>query len=328
MEHRLLVVGDIHLQNPGSAPGHRTETYSDDIFKKLEETVRIAHEQQATSVLWLGDVFDHKAPSKSSFSLVGRIQRLLESYRLPTYVLVGNHDVSSGTLETLPKQPISMLQYVPNVTLVTHDEVRLDDEVSLLPVPGIPLEREGDAWLESFKFNSSAKRKIGIVHQLIVPDIAQERAVLQDTFFCAKKIAAVTNAQLILYGDLHKKMGMFKAGDVPFINLGSICRLSSSDVDHVPEVYILTIRDDERRSVAAPERFVLKSVRPAADVYRLEEHYEAKEHQADIDETIRRLTTSKIHKFSVDAVMEEIQTNDSVTPPVRDKAVELIEAVR
>lgn len=325
-EIRMMVIGDVHASD--QSPGWRTETYTEDILNKLRETVALAKANKVTHVLLLGDVFDNKAASRVSHRLVQSVAEILTAYEVPTFILVGNHDISSGTLETLPKQPIGMLGYLPNVTLLTHDELKLDDEVSLFPIPGIPLNRDGDEWLEGFKTGSDVKRRISVVHQLISPDISKELPVLQDKLYCAKQIAPVTDSHMVLYGDIHTNHGVYKHGDVAFINLGSICRQSSKDVDHIPEVYVLTIRDDERRSVAAPERFVLKSVRPAADVYRLEEHYEAKEHQADIDETIRRLTTTKIHKFSVDAVMEEIQTNDSVTPPVRDKAVELIEAVR
>lgn len=323
---RMMVVGDIHASD--QSPGYRSETYTEDILTKLREIVQLTKENGATHVLLLGDVFDNKSASKISHRLVQSIATILTSFERPVYILVGNHDIASGTLETLAKQPIGMLAFLPNVTLLTHDELKLDDEVSLFPIPGIPLNRENDEWLEHFTTGSDVKRRLAVVHQLIVPDISKERAVLQDAFYCAKKIAAKTDSQMVLYGDIHTKHGVYKHGDVVFANLGSICRLSSNDVDHVPEVYILTIRGDERRSVAAPERFVLKSVRPAADVYRLEEHYEAKEHQADIDETIRRINTGKIHKFSVDALMEEIQVNESVTPPVRDKAIELIESVR
>lgn len=327
-EIRMLVVGDIHAVSHGKSPGYRTESYATDILTKLRETVEVAKNSDATHVLWLGDVFDDKTASKVTFRLVKEIQEIIRSYGLEISILVGNHDLAPGAnLESLSKQPIGMLEEMDCVTLLTHDELKLNDEVSIFPVPGIPLEREGDLWLESFKTHSTVKRRIIAAHQLIVPDLSVFPIQAQDSFYEASRIAQHTDAQLVIYGDHHRDQGIYKKGTVGFINMGSLCRQKVDEVDHIPSVYILTIRDDERRSIAT-ERFILKSVRPSAEVFRLEEAVAVKEYKADIDETIRQLKTQRIGKFSVDAVMEDIKNNDTVESPVRSMAVSLVESVR
>lgn len=335
-EHKILVIGDVHLVSHGRSPGYRTETYTEDVLRKLEETVQIAKEQEASHVLFLGDIWDDKRPDRTSFRVVKEVQRILKSYEVPVSILPGNHDLQNGTLESLPKQPISMLEELANVSLLQWDKLSLDSNAALYPVPGVPLSRDvvdgREEWLDKFVTGGQETRRIIVAHQLIVPNLDSVPPAARRSFYSAPEIALHTDAHMVLYGDVHSNHGFHKhkgqdGRDVVFVNLGSICRMSANDVDHVPEVYTLTIRDDEERSISA-ERFVLKSVRPASEVYRLEERYEAKEHQADIDETIKRLVSTTIHRFSIDAVAEELKVNESVTPPVRNKAVELIEAVR
>lgn len=325
---RMLVVGDIHASD--QTPGWRTETYGEDILTKVRECVEIAKSKQATHVLLLGDIFDSKYASKISHKLVQQLSVILSSFGVPVYILVGNHDIASGSLDTLPRQPIGTLGFLPNVTLLTWDKVLLDEGLALYPVPGVPLD-EG-TWGDHFATGGDEVRRIAVVHQLIVPDIEKVPFAARRSFYAANEVARHTDAHMVLYGDVHSKHGIYKVerptGDpVVFSNLGSICRLSTDNVDHVPEVMVLTIKGDEKRSVSA-ERFVLTSVRPASEVYRLEEQVATKEYQADIDDTIKRLKTTKIHKFSIDAVMEEIGKNETVEQPVRDAALELLEAVR
>lgn len=333
MEHRILVVGDIHLVNQGSAPGYRTETYTDDLLKKLEETVNIAKEKEATCVLWLGDVFDHKAPSKTNFALVNRVQDLLLSYGVVVYVLVGNHDLAAGgNLESLQKQPIGSLRHIPNVVLLTEDHHDLDEDVTLYPVPGVPLGEDWAAYFNTASRDSrTRKRRIVAAHQLIVPDVSAFPEKARSSFYDAADVAMATDASLVLYGDVHSYHGFYVRdgvqGKVGLCNMGSICRMTVGDVDHTPRVMLLTIADDTRRSLGR-EEIVLQAVQPSEEVFRLEQKQAEKQHQQDIDDTIRQLKSTRVHKFSIETVVDEIRANSTADEAVRDTAVELIEIVR
>jgi len=327
---KILTVFDIHLSD--QTPGYQTEGYVGRIFAKLWETVEIAKREGATHVFWAGDVFDNKSATKTHHRTLQGVAEVLAAYGLPVYVVVGNHDLAAGgNLESIAKQPIGMLRFLPNVTLMEWEPVRLDNEVVVYPVPGVSIRQEED-WVQRYVTGSKTKRTIILAHQLIARDLSKYPAQAQDAMQSSDEIAQVTDASLIISGDLHSYQGVYtkpngRGGHVGFANLGALCRLSVKDVDHKPQVLLLTIEDDARRSLKFQE-IPLTSVRPASEVYRLEEYYEAKDHQADIDETIRRINTGTIHKFSIDALAEEIKTNESVTPPVRDKAIELIESVR
>lgn len=323
-QHRVLVVGDIHASD--QSPGYRTETYGEDILTKLEETVTIAKERKVTAVLWLGDVFDQKRANRISFKLVKRLATILRSYGVPVYILVGNHDISAANLESLQKQPLGMLEEVDNVTLLTTEPILLDEEVAIYPVPGIAI-RHLDNWLDYYITGGDEKRRIIAAHQLIAKNLEEYPAPARPSFQDSKAISAVTDADLILYGDLHTKQGGYKQGNVWFSNFGSICRMAASDVEHEPEVIVLVVKDDEDRNFAI-ERCRLTSVKPADEVFRLEQHYETKEHSRDIQDTIRKLKETRLHKFSLDSVIEDIRVRDDVDTTVQNRALELLEHVR
>lgn len=329
-EIRMLVVGDVHLSDQN--PSARAEGYTEEILDKCAEVAEIAKNQDATHVLFLGDLFDNKTASRVSHRLVQSISMILLGMDLPVYILVGNHDLAAGgTLESLPKQPLGTVGLLPNVTLLTWDELALTDDISLFPIPGVPLEREGDAWLRHFQTGSDKTRRIIVAHQLIVPDVSHYPEAAQRSFYAATDIALHTDAHLVLSGDVHSPAGFYalengRGGHVGFSNFGSLCRRTAKETAHKPAVMLLTIADDERRTLSH-KKIPLTRVKPAEEVYRLEEHYEAKEHQADIDETIRRLKTTTIAHFSIESVIEEIKNNQTADEPVRDTAVELIEHV-
>ena len=101
---RLLVVGDVHIAD--SAPGKRTATYKEDILEKLYECVELVTTENITHVLFLGDIFHLKYASRVSHRLVQNIADIFAAMKVPVYVLVGNHDITDGNLNSLEKQPL------------------------------------------------------------------------------------------------------------------------------------------------------------------------------------------------------------------------------
>lgn len=325
-EIRLLVVGDIHLSD--QHPGSRSETYGEDIFAKCAAVFALVEQHDATHVLLLGDVFDSKVASKISHRLVQRLSKMLLSLKVPVYILVGNHDVSLGTLETIERQPIGTLGLLSGVELLTWDKVQLAPDVALYPVPGVPL---GADWKKHFVTGGDETRRIVVAHQLIAPDVNSFHAEARHNFYDANEVARTTDANMVLWGDLHSNCGTYKLnnrdGDpVVMSNRGSLCRLSIGDVKHKPEVILFTFSGTKERSVGA--KVIPVPFRPAEEVFLIEEKAAEKEHQKDIDETIRQMKTTRIHKFSIDSVIEDMKSNTTIPETVKSTAVDLVEAIR
>lgn len=323
----LLTIGDVHICD--HAPGRRKDGYKDRILEKLRECVRLAKENSVTHVLFLGDIFHVKSANRVSHRLVQEVADVLLSFEVPVYILVGNHDITDGSLETLSKQPLGVLRFVPNVTLVTTDPVALDDDISIYPVAGVT-----GVTLDDYAIDGRNKRDIMAVHQSIVPDIEKENELLRDILFDAKAVAEKTNINIVLYGHQHRTDGVYKVtrddgSSAVFSNLGSICRLTINDDDvyKVPAVLLLSFASDSDRSVT-PKVIKLESVHRPEDVYKLEDHLEEKEHSRDIEEAIKRLKDSAVSVFSIDSVISDVEKRADVDTAVKEVALHLLEEVR
>lgn len=328
MQHtKLLVIGDVHICD--KPPGRRADGYKEAILKKLEECVSIAKEKEVTHVLFLGDIFHKKVAHLTSHKLIQEIAAVLQAFSVPVLILVGNHDITDGSLESLEKQPLGVLRLLSNVSLLETEPVALADDIDIYPLPGT-----SPFTMDDFKVKGKNKRDILAVHQSIVPDVMIENEMLRDILHDAGTIVTHTDINIILYGHQHRCDGMYKVSrpdgtSAVFSNLGSICRLTidENDVYKEPSVLVLDIADDEARSVT-PEIIKLTCVIPPSEAYKLEEHLEEKEHTKNIDEIIRKLKETEVSSFSIDGVITSVETRKDIDSPVKNKALNLLEEVR
>jgi len=323
----LLTIGDVHICD--HSPGRRTDGYKEAIIAKLEECLQIAKDKKCTHVLFLGDIFHIKAANRVSHRLVQEVGDLLRRFGIPVIILVGNHDITDGSLETLAKQPLGVLRFIPNVTLLETLPVALDDDIDIYPVAGT-----SPFTIDDFQIQGKNKRDILAVHQSIVPDIKSENEMLRDILHDAALVAEQTNINIVLYGHQHRTDGLYQrarqdGSKVVFSNLGSICRLTINDDDvyKKPAVLVLDILDDADRTVT-PEIIMLKNVIDPNDAYKLEDHQEEKDRSKNIDDIIRKLNETEVASFSIDGVITEVENRQDIDQPVRDAALRLLEDVR
>ena len=324
---RLLVIGDVHICD--HSPGRRQDGFKDHIMAKLEECLEIAREREATHIIFMGDIFHLKAANRVSHRLVQELVRLMQRFKVPVYILVGNHDITDYSLESISKQPIGVLGLTDNVHLLTTEPVDLADDMRVFPVPGIH-----DATLEDFQVERVNKRDIMLVHQSIVPDIEKEPEVFRHVLFDAKEVAKQTDVNIILYGHQHRQDGIYAVEredgtKAVFSNQGAISRLTidDNDVNKIPRVLFLDIAADEARTVT-PEVITLQNVLSAEDAYRLDDHMEELEKALSIDDTIKKLRQTEVSVFSIDGVVTEIEHRKDLDDPIRQKALSLLELVK
>lgn len=322
---KILVIGDVHICD--HSPGQRVEGYKEHILAKLYECVKIAHSNNITHVLFLGDIFHVKVANRISHRLVQDMASLFNAFNLPIIILVGNHDITDGTLDTLEKQPLGTFEFLPNVTLLKNDKYSISDDINIYPVPGVT-----GITLEDFTLSKENKNDILAVHQSIVPDISKEKEMLQDHCFDAKAIAENTDIDIILYGHHHRFDGIYNIArdcgtSALFSNLGSICRLTvvDEDVNKEPSVLILSFDSEDN---AVTEIVPLTQVVPASEAYFLDEHLEQKAHNKDIEDTIKKLRAAEITSFSIESVISDVEFRSDIDRPVKEAALQLLEEVK
>lgn len=85
-----ILVGDIHLSD--RPPASCTETYTDDILDMLSYVAKLERATRADAVVWAGDVFHHKQPSRTSHATVLKLAKVAQEYE-NLWVVTGNHDL-------------------------------------------------------------------------------------------------------------------------------------------------------------------------------------------------------------------------------------------
>lgn len=325
---KLLWVGDVHVAD--SPPAKRVETYGEEIKAKLLEIREIANdpENEIDYTAFAGDIFHHKHPQRVSHRTVNWLCSYFAGFLSPVLILVGNHDITDGLLESLDKQPLGVIGNLDNVTLLKWDKVSLFNEatgknVVLHPIPGVP-----GVTLKDYAVDvEEGACNIILSHQSIVPDLSKLPPVLQDKPFMhdSQKVADITDADVVLYGHEHGNHGIYARSGKLFVNLGSISRgsLNESDLAKEPQVFLLQI---EEKLSGRPIK--LKNVRPASEVFLLEEHVAAQEHRADIEDAISRLKDTRLSKFSIESIMGEIEHREDIDESARSVSLDLLEAVK
>lgn len=322
MTTKILTVGDIHLAR--KPPGRRTDSYMDDVFRKLDRTVEIAHEQKVDAVLWLGDVYHNHRADRVPHELTKAVSVRARAYGVPLYVLVGNHDIYAGDLDgAYVSQPIALLDELPNVTLLRWDPVQVG-EVMIHPVPGVPhipieeyVERLRDDLVDTEQFQLAA------VHQSIARD---GKDSLPFSHVGADELAAAFPwLDLVAYGHLHESYGWYNVDGLDFVNFGSVSRgtISEGDIKKKPQVYVLTV-DGKKADF---ELFDLP-YRPADEVFKLEEYLTEKSRREDMEAYVAHIQQVSVAAFSLDTVMGSIQERNDVATKVKDYAIDCINRVR
>jgi len=329
---KLMFIGDVHAAD--APPSKRTDSYKDEILEKLREIVEIAEKEAVDAVLFAGDIFHHKEPRRVSHRLIQELIEIFLSFPegVTVYILVGNHDITMGRLDSLEKQPLGVLGGLPNVELLMWNCERLSADVLLHPIPGVPGVEVSH--YEAFR-PREVKHNIIVSHQSVVPDKKKEMAVLRNKSFIhdAAEVAKTTTADIVLYGHQHRRDGVYtkkgrsklpyERSDKLFVNLGSICRgtIGDEDLNKKPAVFILDLLDEGYEY----KEIELTRVRPSSEVFKLEEHFEQKSRREDIDEAASLRNNMTVESLSIDSVIATTPTRDDVGENVKQKALELLQ---
>lgn len=291
---KALLVGDIHLAD--RPPSIRTETYADDIVAKLEQTVELAEEHEVDFVVWAGDVFHVKTPSRTSHRLVQRAADIVKAYPVPCLIVPGNHDMQHDRLESLSSQPLGTLFKAGAAPLVG------DYEGVVFGIPWLYDWRREllgymDRWQES-------EARLMVTHAPLVPPGQSRPYEVIDAEDWAELMGRFGD---VYYGHIHDPDGAFSVdvdgeGWYGFCNQGAVSRGSvhESTLRRAPAV---TVYDFERAWV----RIELEH-KPAREVFRLEEKELGEAKTARLDEFLTSVERTSFAGLTVEAVLAHVET--------------------
>jgi len=316
---KILLVGDIHVSD--KPPVSCTETYTDDIIEMLKWIAGYAALNEITTVVWAGDVFDHKAPSKNSHALILKMIGVVNEYRnlgIDLWIVPGNHDISNDRLESIhEKQPLGVLYAAGALELVGWHPT--------LPLYGVGWQQDWETHLNAafYSFKVDAPRMgekpdkcLAVTHASIFPPKIAE-GVPYEHLPAADVAHAMGNAGSLYYGHIHDYHGIYEVGGVTFANVGAISRGSLTESNASRKVMVATWENGIFSEVEVPHK-------PASEVYRLDAVLAERSAAKSLDNFLAHVGQATLEIATTASVIDHIKTM-AITPSVKALAIKYLE---
>jgi DNA repair exonuclease SbcCD nuclease subunit len=315
---KVLILNDLHLRD--KPPRNCSEAYLQDIFDILHFTAKLEKALDLDAVVWAGDVFDHKMPSRSSHRLVLRTIEVVKAYRR-LLVLPGNHDISNDRLDSIEEQQ-------PLGVLYEAGAERLEGWVPDLPIFGIPWQQRWDEpgrveevftpWLDPAA-EVDLEHSLVVTHASIFPP--GQAPGVYESLHPSDIAEAMRHQGYLEYGHIHDNHGIYEVDGVKFCNLGAISRGSLTESNQErPIQAALWTPEDGFLSIDLPHL-------PAKEIFLLEQAGELKDKKISDERFLEEVGTTRLEVSSVAGVISHIKGMDekAVPRPVKEVAIELLE---
>lgn len=309
---RVLLVGDIHLAD--RPPASCTDTYLDDLFDLLEQTVQVETDYGCDLTVWAGDVFHYKHPSRTSHATMLRLIELCGKYR-HLRIVPGNHDLQQDRLGSIfESQPLGVLVASGTAKLLWGWAPGSDGDWLF----GLPWQQD---WSDLPHALAQYRGQSGLVvtHAPLFPPGLE---LPFEHVSASQWAAAMGNQGAVYYGHIHEAHGTYTVDGVTFCNQGALSRGSLHEVDLTRQIAV-TVAEVSPTGGVTFERVPLEA-KPADAVFRLVEIGEQRAHQSRVSEFVDSLGTTVVSVADSAAITHAIQARSDVPKPVRDKAVELV----
>lgn len=319
---RVILVGDIHLSD--RPPSSCNEGYTDDILDMLSYIAKLEKALKADAVVWAGDIFHHKQPSRTSHGTVLKLMKVAQEYD-NLWVVTGNHDISSDRLDSLEKQPLGVL-YAAGVLQ------ELNGWHPTLPIFGVPWQQHWlapgtpeealDYWREDAKAmeGGSNANKLVVTHAPIYPPTVADNVLFELVPLAGAGglSEAMGNEGYLYYGHIHEPHHIFDVDGVTYANMGSISRGSLHEYNLARKIQV---------AFWTPEHgFVPVDIphKPASEVFKLAEAKEKKEEKMSLDSFLADVGNATLDISSTGTIIDHIR-NMEVEEPVKKTAINLLE---
>lgn len=305
---KYLLVGDIHLAD--RPPSSCTESYTDDLFDLLRQTVDLATELEVDAVVWAGDVFHVKAASRNSHRLVQRTIELGTRYPCPWIIVPGNHDIEHDRLQSLNKQPLG--------TLFQAGAIRGEGQMSA-DLYCVPWQQDWTSYYPPVQEDNV----LVVAHAPLYPPGI---FIPHDEFYDCGKWATAQKGGACFYGHVHEAHGAYKVVRVWFCNNGAITRGSLHESELTRDVCVTLYDGTLYGDGHDPFTRIVLDYKPASEVFRLVEAGEAKDAALRLDEFIASVGATQVQRVTDVSVID--LAREKLGPEAAKLVQELLEVSR
>lgn len=330
---KIICVGDLHVSD--KAPVSATESYTDDIIAMLRWIADYAAEEGADAVVWAGDVFHHKAPSRNSHELTLRMIGVIKYFAskgVRLLCVTGNHDVMNGVMDSVrARQPLGVLYEAGLEELVGWDK-------GGLPLFGVPWRETwtepGDPMraLEGIRGDDSepvpgvpaldASKVLVVTHAPIYPPYEAQKQLFELVQLEGEGglSEAMRNTGYLYYGHIHEDHGIFEVEGVTYANMGALSRGSLHEYNLSRQIKVAVWTEEGFTEVVVPHK-------PASEAFRLAEVMEERGERLSLEGFLAEVGSRVLDVSTTGSVIDHIRGRRDVTPQVKKRAIEILEDV-
>lgn len=297
---RYVLVNDIHLSD--RPPASCTDTYVNDLFELLYQISILAQGEDAPIIL-AGDVFHHKAPTRTSHQTVMRLIDWARDALVPVYAVVGNHDIQNDRVDSIGStQPLGVVFASGAIQML--DGWAEDGQ----HIYGVPWQMTWDdanvaTALADFRTGSPTYGPALVVTHAPLYPPGQELPF--ENYPAANFVKAMHDTRwnhTVHYGHVHEPHGIYTVDGVQFSNPGALSRgsLHEHNLKRTPSVAVWDA------DTGAVEHRELKA-RPADEVFRLTEIAEVKAAKLDLNAFLSQVQRTSLEVTSTAAVLDHVR---------------------
>lgn len=321
---KILYISDTHctVKDPAS----RLDSYSATTKRKFIEIGEIIKEKHIELVIHGGDVFHSPLVS---LQYAGEIANIIKDWKVPVYIVPGNHDMFGYNLQSINQTMLGMYANTKVVKLLTRD-----NPVSLkLDYDGIEYELaiEGQEFyagidkgdpLDYSISNKTADLKILAVHGTLLP-----KPFFPGTAYTLIKDVK-TDADIVIAGHYHPGWHNEIINGTAFFNPGSLLRVENSRAD-MPKGIIYDIYPNVAKTLLEYdwEYVYLKSAEPTDKIFDVNAKRLAKDSLALLDKFKQTIQgTSTLQNIgTIPAMICAIAKTTSIDQIIVDGALKYID---
>lgn len=316
------------------APASATESYADDIIDLLHITADLEEELACDAVVWAGDVFHYKQPSRTSHATVLRMIEVVNRYK-NLWIVTGNHDISNDVLDSVhTKQPLGILleagaHELDGWNCLSVESYPGDGDNDLLPVFGVPWQQR---WLDpetpdhalarwrANPYGFDRGKALVVTHAPIYPPTEAQSVMFElvPTSGDHGIPAAMGHLGYVYYGHIHEDHGIWTDDGVTFANMGAISRGSLTEYNMNRSIKV-ALWDSETGFTEVPVPH-----KPASEVFRVQEVMEERADRISLDNFLSEVGSSTLDISSTRSVIDHV-SQMNVPPRVKQKAIDLLE---
>ncbi len=315
---KILYFTDTHIR--ATNPKNRLDNFFETLKKKINEVAEISIKENVDFVLHGGDLFDRP---DTSISIVSEFAKIFQRFKVPIYIVSGNHDIFGHNYKTLNRTMLGLLDSFNLLKLVNDKKIILEKDGVKVQLTSNPFVAGMDAEANRCRYivserNPNVDYQIHMTHGFLI-----DKPFLKNVPHTIISDLLDTEADITLGGHYHFGFKTQEIEGKYFINPGALVRISNSisEINRKPKIVILELTDhinvrEVYLKTALDGNVVLDRREIERHKFKQSKIYEFKE---IID------STTQLSNLNVYDILNEIATNESIEDAVKNEAVSRIE---